>query len=164
MRRALLVTLAVAAALALPAAAGLPRGGLLAPGQSLGGVRLGETAPAVRAALGKGYGVCTDCARTTWYFTYRPYHAHGLAVEFVARRVVAIYTLWRPQGWRATNGLVLGATPLRGHDRAGRLRTIACGRYEALVSDRPGSRTAYYLYSGSLWGFGLFLAHWSPCR
>lgn len=164
MRKALVVTLLAAAALAAPAAAGLPRTGTLVPGHSLGGIRLGETARAVRAALGRRYGVCNDCARPTWYFTYRPFDAHGLAVELVNRRVVAVYTLWQPTGWRATNGLRLGATPLQVHERVGRSHTIACNGYDALVADRPGSRSAYFLYNGSLWGFGLFLPHWSPCR
>ena len=164
MRPTLLVTLMAALALATPAAAGLPRAGTLVPGHSLGGIRVGETTHGVRAALGRRFGVCTDCARPTWYFTYKPYDAHGLAVEFVHRRVVAVYTLWQPKGWHATNGLRLGATPLEVHNRAGRLRTITCDGYTALVADRPRARTAYYLYQGSLWGFGLFAAHWSPCR
>jgi len=164
MRRTLFVTLVAAFALATPAAAGLPRAGLLVPGRSLGGIRLGESARAVRAALGHWYGVCNDCARPTWYFTYKRLDAHGLAVEFEQRRVVAVYTLWKPRGWHATNGLRLGATPLAVHRRAGRLRTIACDGYDALVADRPSSRTAYFLFDGSLWGFGLFLPNWSPCR
>jgi hypothetical protein len=118
---------------------------------------------AVRAALGKKFGVCNDCARPTWYFTYKPFDAHGLAVEFVNRRVAAVYTLWQPKGWHATNGLRLGATALQVHRRTGRLRTITCTGYDALVSDGPTSRTVYYLYNGSLWGFGLFPANWSPC-
>lgn len=158
------MTFLAAAALAVPAAAGLPRAGTLVPGQSLGGIRLGESAHAVRAALGRKYGVCTGCARPTWYFTYKPFDDHGLAVEFVSRHVVALYTLWQPTGWHATNGLRLGATPLQVHKHAGRLRTIACDGYDALVADAPTSRTAYYLYNGSLWGFGLFRANWSPCR
>jgi hypothetical protein len=164
MRRALLVTSLAAVALAASAAAGLPRAGTLVPGSSLGGIRLDETQHAVRAALGRRFGVCDGCARPTWYFTYKPFDPHGLAVEFVHRRVAAVYTLWQPKGWHATNGLRLGATPLQVHDRAGPLRTIACNAYDALVADRPGSRTAYFLYQGSLWGFGLFRANWSPCR
>ena len=158
------MTLLAALALALPAAAGLPRAGTLVPGRSLGGIRLGETKHAVRAALGRRFGVCSGCARSTWYFTYKRFHPQGLAVEFVHRRVVAVYTLWEPVGWHATNGLRLGATPLQVHNRGGRLRTITCDGYSALVADRPHARTAYYVYQGSLWGFGLFAAHWSPCR
>ena len=164
MRRTLVVTLLTAAALAVPAAAGLPRVGTLVPGRSLGGIRLGSTMPAVRAALGRRLGVCNDCARPTWYFTYKPFDAHGLAVEFEHGRVVAVYTLWKPKGWRAANSLRLGATPLQVHDRAGPLRTITCSGYTALVADQLSSRTVYFLYNGSLWGFGLFLPNWSPCR
>jgi hypothetical protein len=158
------VTLLAALALATPAAAGLPPAGVLVPGRSLGGILLGETPHAVRAALGRQFGVCTGCGRTTWYFTYKRSEPQGLAVEFVHRRVSAVYTLWQPPGWRATNDLRLGATPLQVHRRAGRLHTITCNGYDALVTDRAGSRTAYFLYQGSLWGFGLFLANWSPCR
>ena len=164
MTKPVAVTLLAALALAAPSAAGLPREGVLVPGRSLGGVRLGETTHGVRTALGGRFGVCNDCARRTWYFTYKPFDAHGLAVEFEHGRVVAVYTLWKPAGWRATNGLRLGATPLRVHDRAGPLRTITCSGYTALVADQLSSRTVYFLYNGSLWGFGLFLPNWSPCR
>jgi hypothetical protein len=158
------VTLLAAAAFAVPAAASLPRAGTLVPGRSLGGIRLGDTRSEVRATLGRRFGICNDCERRTWYFTYKPFDAHGLAVEFDHQRVAAIYTLWQPKGWRATNGLRLGATPLQVHNRAGRLETITCAGYTALVADQLGSRTAYFLYNGSLWGFGLFRPNWSPCR
>ena len=158
------VTLLTALALATPAAAGLPSVGILVPGQSLGGIRLGESPHAVRAALGRRFGICNDCLRPTWYFTYKPFDAHGLAVEFVHRRVSAVYTLSQPAGWHATNGLHLGATPLQVHRRAGSLRTITCNGYDALVADTPSTRTAYDVFNGRLWAFGLFPAHWSPCR
>ncbi len=158
------MTALTAVAFAVPAAAGLPRGGTLVPGRSLGGIALGETKQAVRAALGAGFGVCNDCARPTWYFTYKRFDQHGLAVEFQGGRVAAVYTVWKPSGWHSTNGLRLGASPLQVHRRAGSLHTITCNAYEALVSDRPSSRTAYYLYNGSLWAFGLFLPNSSPCR
>jgi hypothetical protein len=164
MRKALVVTLLAAAVLAMPAEAGLPRAGTLTPGRSLGGISLGETMHGVRTALGHGFGVCIDCARTTWYFTYKRFQAQGLAVEFTHERVSAIYTLWQPRGWRSTNGLHLGATPLEVHTKAGSLRTVTCNGYDALVADRAGSRTAYFLYEGSLWGFGLFRRAESPCR
>ena len=77
----------------------------------------------------------------------------------------AVYTLSQPPGWHATNGLRLGATPLQVHHRAGALGTITCPGYTALVADTrgaPAPRTSSS--TGSLWGFGLFLANWSPCR
>ena len=164
MRRSLIATTTAALVLAASAAAGLPKPGALVPGRSLGGVRLGEPASGVRGALGRFYGVCRSCSRQTWYFTYRPFGKQGLAVELERNRVFAVYTVWRPVGWHAPHRLRLGATPLAVHRRVGTTRTIACHGYEALVRDSARARTAYYLFDGSLWGFGLFRPGAAPCR
>jgi hypothetical protein len=164
MRRSLFGTGLVVLVLAAPAAAGLPRAGALVPGRSLGGVRLGETRVAVRRALGTFYGVCRGCAHPTWYFTYRKFDRHGLAIELSGGRVSGVYTLWQPRGWHTPRGLRLGARPLQVHRHVGSLRTITCAGYDALVADSGRTRTAYYLYGGRLWGFGLFRRGADPCR
>jgi len=146
------------------AAAALPRAGTLVPGQSLGGVRLGQTAVQVRAELGSSYGVCRGCARTTWYFTYRAFDRHGLAVELTKGRVSAVYTLWQPSGWRAPHGLQLGAVEAQITVLAGILVPTPCSGYKALVRDGRTVRTVYYVVDGKLWGFGLLRAGESPCR
>src|SRR3954451_19920506 len=110
MRRSLIATAVAALFLAATAAAGLPKAGVLVPGRSLGGVRLGESPRAVRAALGTFYGTCRGCRHRTWYFTYRPFDRHGLAVEFTGRRVSGVYTLWRPSGWHATHKAGFGSS------------------------------------------------------
>jgi hypothetical protein len=149
---------------AQPAAAALPRQGTLAPGSSLGGIRLDETAGQVRAALGRSYGVCRGCAVTTWYFTYRRFDRRGLAVELAGGRVSAVYTLWQPDGWSAPRGLRLGAAQAQVTTLAGPLIPVTCSGYDALVRDARRARTAYYVLNGKLWGFGLLRAHGSPCR
>ena len=164
MRRSLLATTVIALALAVPAAAGLPQAGVLVPGRSLGGVRLGESPRAVRAALGTFYGVCRNCRRRTWYFTYGSYDRHGLAVEFAQRGVSGVYTLWRPSGWHGPHTLGFGTSVLAVHRLTGASRTIRCGAYDALVRDSGRARTAYYVFEGRLWGFGLFGRGTSPCR
>ena len=164
MRRSLFATAVTALALAGAAAAGLPKAGALVPGRSLGGIRLGESPRAVRASLGRSYGTCRGCPRSTWYFTYRPFTQRGLAVEFDRGRVSAVYTLWSPRGWHGPGGLRFGATPLTVHDRVGTLRTVGCDGYTALVRDTFQARTAYLLYAGRLWGFGLFRRGADPCR
>lgn len=164
MRPSLIGSAVVALVLAASAAASLPKGGALVPGRSLGGVRLGESAHAVRTALGTSYGVCRGCRQPTWYFTYRPFDKRGLAVELQQERVSAVYTLWRPAGWHASRGLRLGASPLAVHRLAGTFRTITCHRYDALVRDSFAARTVYYVFAGRLWGFGLFRRGASPCR
>jgi hypothetical protein len=164
MRRSLIGTALAALVLAAPAAAGLPKAGALVPGRSLGAVRLGESPGAVRATLGRFYGACRACTRRTWYFTYRPFDKHGLAVEFEGGRVSGVYTLWRPAGWHGPHGLRLGATPLDVHQTVGTLRTVTCHGYDALVRDSAAARTVYYLFAGRLWGFGLFRRGAAPCR
>lgn len=164
MRRSLVATTLIALALAAPAAAGLPQAGVLVPGRSLGGIRLGESPRAVRAALGTFYGACRGCPQRTWYFTYRPFDRHGLAVELTGGRVSGVYTLWQPAGWHAQHKLGFGSSALVVHHLAGAARPVTCTGYEALVQDSPKARTAYYLVNGRLWGFGLFRKGASPCR
>jgi hypothetical protein len=164
MRRALIATTVAALLFAATAAAGLPRAGKLVPGRSLGGIQLGESSGAVRAALGTFYGSCRGCTHRTWYFTYGPEIRRGLAVELTGGRVSGVYTLWRPAGWHAPHGLGFGSSVLVVHRLTGASRTVPCRGYEALVRDSGHARTAYYLFDGRLWGFGLFPRGASPCR
>ena len=164
MRRATICAALVALAGAAPVAAGLPRQGELVPGRSLGGIRLGETAAGVRAALGGFHGVCRGCGRTTWYFTYRPFDRHGLGVELTGGRVSAVYTLWQPAGWTAPGGIRLGVYDAQVTSATGLLVPVPCGAYRALVRDSGSARTAYYLVGGRLWAFGLFERGATPCR
>lgn len=141
----------------------LQHAGTLVPGRSLGGVSLGERAGAVRAALGP-HGVCDGCTRTTWYFTYAKFTQPGLAVELRAGRVSAVYTIWQPSGWHTRSGLRLGAVEAQVTKLAQPVTPVQCTGYTALVRDAHGTRTAYYIVDGKLWGFGLMGIGASPCR
>jgi len=145
------------------AAAAVPRPGTLVPGESLGGVRLGDTPGHVRTVLGSFYGVCRGCATRTWYFTYRPFDRKGLAVELAGGRVSAVYTLWQPSDWRTPEGLRLGADQAAVTGRQP-LIPLACVGYTAYVTDTRAARTAYYVLDGELWGFGLVERRQNPCR
>jgi hypothetical protein len=149
---------------ATAASAALPRNGSLVPGQSLGGIRLGEPAAQVRSALGGQYGLCRGCRTTTWYFTYKPFTGEGLAVELNRGRVSAVYTIWRPSGWKGPQGLRLGDPEAEVTALAGPLIPITCAGYDALTTDAPDARTAYYIVDSRLWGFGILPAHTTPCR
>ena len=145
------------------AAAALPQTGVFVPGRSLGGIRLGESKAAVRAALGS-HGVCIGCATSTWYFNYKSFNQRGLAVEFTRGEVSAVYTLWQPGGWRVAKGPELGALEAQLTASTGPLVNVVCPGYDARVADRPQARSVYYVVKGSLWGFGLLRAHANPCR
>ena len=141
-----------------------PRQGLLVPGRSLGGVTLGMTGAQVLDAWGRRHGVCRDCARTTWYFNERPFVPRGTGVELRLGRVAAAFTVWRPTGWQTNDGLVLGDVEGRITEIYGAMRRVECGGYSALLARRRGAVTAFYVYEGALWGFGLMRPDVPPCR
>jgi hypothetical protein len=149
--------------LAVALALALPQHGVLVPGRSLGGVRLGMTQAEVADAWGTSYGRCRGCKRTTWYFNYEKFHAEGAAVRFRRGRVDAVWTLWKPQGWRA-GPLTLGAPAAEITSRYGALVSVPCGSYEARVLTRGSVTTVFYVYGGKLWGFGLNPSRGSPCH
>jgi hypothetical protein len=164
MRRTALLAAVLVLIVVPRAAAALPEHGVLVPGRSLGGIRLGEPAGHVAAALGSLYGVCRGCRTTTWFFQYKRYDARGLAVELTGGRVSGLYTVYQPAGWRGPGGLELGAFEGQVVSAAGPLVTVQCSSYDVLVRDSGGTRTAYYLANGRLWAFGLFRRGASPCR
>jgi hypothetical protein len=150
-----LALLAAPEALAKP-----PLHGVLVAGQSLGGVRLGDSPATVRKRWGTFYGVCATCRVRTWYFTYRKVAPQGVAVEFRRGVVDAIYTLWQPPGWRSETGLVLGA-PI---PTLPSLRQVDCSGYKAYVRRQGRTVTVYYVLDGKLWGFALQRPDATVCR
>jgi hypothetical protein len=146
------------------AAAAPPRAGLLDPGVSLGGLRLGQTQAQVGAAWGTGYGRCRKCTTTTWYFNYRRYKPQGAAVSFRGGRVEAIFTLWAPPGWRTPSGLEIGDPSAKIANLYGPLSRTPCGEYSALVLPMRGGVNVFYVSNRKLWGFGLLNFLVNPCR
>jgi hypothetical protein len=159
----LAVALVVAAIAASSASAAPPRAGVLVPGKSLGGVSLGATAAEVRAAWGSRYGVCRGCRKPTWYFNFAAFEPQGAGVTFERGRVVAIFTLWAPPGWRTTRGLRIGDEASRAAALHRGLR-INCGTYYALTQDRRRSVTSIYVHDEKVWGFGLSRPREPVCR
>jgi hypothetical protein len=150
--------------LAAAVAASLPLHGTVVPGTSLGGVKLGDTPQHVTRTWGATFGVCRGCPRTTWYFNYRRYEPQGAAVEFRARRVVALYTLWSPSGWRTSQGLRTGDPAAQVTSVYGPLLHLECGAYEAYQLPHANAVTAFYVFGGTVWGFGIS-RRWVPvCR
>jgi hypothetical protein len=150
--------------LAVPAAAAPPGAGILVPGHSLGGIELGATRAAVERSWGRAYGMCQNCRRETWYFNYYAFEPRGAGVELERGRVVAVFTIYSPGGWRTTRGLSLGDPASRIGSFYGPLARVACRGYEALVLRRSGAVTAFYVLDDRLWGFGLSRPGLPLCR
>lgn len=150
--------------LAATVLAALPIHGTFFPGKSLGGVRLGATPAQVQRAWGTRHGVCGSCAHLTWYFNYARYQPQGAGVEFRNGRVVAVFTLWQPSGWRVPNGLRMGDPAGEIERRYGSMVRVGCGTYDAYIATQRDTSTAYYVFNKRVWGFGLNRPFVSVCR
>jgi hypothetical protein len=117
----------------------------------------------VLKAWGKRHGVCRTCGDRTWYFNYRPFTPEGAGVVFRRGRVVHVFTVWRPSGWKTPEGLVLGAPASDASRTYGSLDRRPCTGYHALL--KPGKRveSVFYVFRDKVWGFGLIPKNASPC-
>lgn len=136
-------------------AAAPPAQGVLAPGNSLGGIRLGDTPATVRTRWGRAYTRCAICPRPTWLFALRRGSAAGAAVSFRDGHVSAVFTIGVPRGWRTTRGLTLGDPADRVQRMYGVLPWSRCIGYGALSIRRPGAVSSIYTYGESVYGFAL---------
>jgi hypothetical protein len=161
--RALLVASA-ALCITANAAAAPPSAGLVAPGESLGGLSLGVTRAHVRATWGSRHGVCRDCSEQTWYFNLRRWEPQGTGVAFRRGRVVALFTMWSPQGWHTDRGLRIGDPAARIAGLYGPLLRVNCGTYAVLTLRRGRTKTSFYVVDEQVWGFGLSRLGERACR
>ena len=158
--------LVLAACLALavaPAAFAPPKPGVFVPGESLGGVRLGMSQDEVLAAWGEPHGVCKDCEAPTWYFNYKPFDPQGAGAIFDKGQVVQAFTVWRPIGWKTSDGLFLAAHASDVARTYGSLDKRQCTGYEALLLPEKKATSVFYVFRDKVWGFGLMEPEASPC-
>ncbi len=115
----------------------LPARGVLHPGKSLAGVRLGDTKQRVVQLWGKNYRVCPQstrmCGELTWYYIYPKGEPLGVAVRFKKGRVVTIFTLGSPSGWRTAQGLLMGQQVEKARSIYGPMRWTVCIGYGAII-------------------------------
>jgi hypothetical protein len=139
-----------------------PVNGILVRGKSLGGVRLGESASAVRARWGSDYTVLSDLP-TTWLYMSPTGEPFGAAVSFRHRVVTAVFTIGGID-WRTSSGLRVGQLVSRFNDPGPATTQTACIGYGA-VSTRSGSAVTSILMQGqSIYGFALTRPYESICR
>ena len=142
----------------------IPRRGVLVPGESLAGVRLGDTAASVEARLGTRFRVCRSCSERTWYYAQPAGEPLGLGVSFRRGLVGAVFTLGAPAGWRTSEGLALGDAVARVHELYGAVSWRECVGYVALTMRRGGVVTSIYTTGESVYGFALTRTGETVCR
>ena len=159
-----LVVAAAALVLAANGAAAPPPAGIVVPGKRIGGLSLGATPAEVRAAWGSRFGVCRDCRAPTWYFNLRKFYPQGAGVTFRRGRVVALFTVWSPPGWRTNRGLRIDDPAARIAGLYGPLLRVNCGTYAAMTLRSGRTTTSFYVVDERVWGFGLSRPGQRVCR
>jgi hypothetical protein len=154
---AVLVPQAMATAGAGDATARFPARGVLEPGKSLAGVHLGDTMARVRQLWGQTYKVCQErqCTDPTWYFIYPQGEPLGASVRFKNGRVVTIFTLGSPKGWRTSEGLMIGEQVNRINQLYGKLTWNVCIGYGAMTMRTNTAVTSIYTTGEAVYGFAL---------
>jgi hypothetical protein len=162
--------LAVLAALSLTVAApawaarsaqSFPTTGVLTPGVSLAGVKIGFTTSQVIQHWGRNYSVCarSQCGRsgTVWYYVYQRGEPLGAAVRFDKNgKVTAVFTLGSPTGWRTADGLLIGQGVSDAQRMYGsNLSWSVCIGYGAMSMRNGSTVTSIYTYGETVYGFAL---------
>jgi hypothetical protein len=162
----LLAVVAVSLTLAAPVWAGrstqsFPTTGVLTPGVSLAGVKLGFTTSQVIQRWGRNYSVCpsSQCGNSgpVWYFVYQRGEPLGAAVRFdKTGKVTAVFTLGSPTGWRTADGLLVGQGVSDAQRMYGaNLTWSVCTGYGAMSMRNAGTVTSIYTYGETVYGFAL---------
>ena len=152
------------AAVLTAALLGVPHNGIVVPGKSFAGLRLGVTSAQITAAWGPRHGRCRSCPRPTWYFTYKAFEPQGAGVSFRSGAAESFFTVWSPPGWHTDRGLKVGDPEPRITRLYGVLPRAECGTYSALVLHGARVDTQFYVYQQKVWGFGLSRAGAPPCH
>lgn len=144
--------------------AALPKQGVLVSNQSLAGIRLGDSRATVRKLWGGRFTRCAGCTPETWFYFYPPpADPVGAAVEFQNGKVVAVFTLGSPAGWRTSTGIKVGQ--ILGFPRASDPQWTSCNGYSAKPATRSGTAVASILTQGAaVYGFALTRPSVSPCH
>jgi hypothetical protein len=135
----------------------LPAQGVLTPGKSLAGVKLGDSMQRVRNIWGKNYKVCRgkQCPYPTWYYIYPKGEPLGASVRFRNGKVVTIFTLGSPTGWRTSEGLLIGEQIDRIAALYGKLTWSVCIGYGAMSMRTSQAVTSIYTTGEAVYGFAL---------
>jgi hypothetical protein len=132
-----------------------PVRGVLTPGVSLAGVRIGDSVASVKHKWGTSYRVCPGCKDATWYYIYAHGEPLGAAVKFRSAHVVAVFTLGSPTGWHTTEGLLMGEEIGKAAALYGPLGWKGCIGYGAMTMRKGDVVTSIYTTGEAVYGFAI---------
>ena len=171
MKRVAFVTAFAFASLATAASVGqarsaahFPTRGIIVPGVSFAGIKLGDTEQRVRSVWGNNFKTCDYCADTTWLYVYRGAEPLGAAARFRKNKLVAVFSLGSPAGWKTDKGLFMGDPIANVYTYYGQTGTTRCIGFDALTVRIGTSTTAFYSAAGVVYGFALIAPGLSVCQ
>ena len=168
-----MVALVLTAALALFSHSGthaarlaghLPIRGVVIPGVSLAGVKIGDTEQRVRRLWGGNYVTCKYCSDPTWLYEYQNGEPLGAAARFQKGKVVAVFSLGSPSGWRTNKGLYIGDPISSVYQYFPNTGTTRCIGFDAITSRTGKVVTAVYSSAGVVYGFALVTPWMTVCQ
>jgi hypothetical protein len=164
-----MVALVLSVALALMPQSGAARGhlpahGLVVPGLSFAGIRIGDSMQRVRMVWGTDYQLCKYCVDPTWLYEYRGAEPLGAAVRFEHGKVVAAFSLGSPTGWRTTDGLYMGDPIADVYVHYKNTGTTRCIGFDAVTARTGRVITAFYSAAGVIYGFAIVLPSMTVCQ
>ncbi len=160
-KRFVVAVFLIAAVAAVPTAGArqagaFPTRGIFVAGTSLAGIKLGDTQAAVKAKLGPRYEVFDQSKDVVWLYEYQGGEPLGMGVRFDKNlKVVALFTLGTPVGWKTDKGLKLFdpiSNVYQYYDTANESRCIG---YDALTMPGKKFTSAFYSAAGIVYGFAL---------
>ena len=142
----------------------LPMRGVVIPGVSLAGIRIGDTEQHVRQVWGSSFVTCKYCSDPTWLYEYESGEPLGTAARFQKGRVVAVFTLGSPAGWRTNRGLYIGAPISNAYEFLQSTGTTRCIGFDAITMRQGNVVTAIYSSAGVVYGFALVTPAMTVCQ
>jgi hypothetical protein len=142
----------------------LPMRGVVIPGISLAGVKVGDTQKRVRRVWGTNFVTCKYCTDPTWLFEYQTGEPLGAAARFQNGRVVAVFSLGSPAGWHTNKGLYIGDPISNVYQFFPRTGTTRCIGFDAITMRHGNVVTAIYSSAGVVYGFALVTPAMTVCQ
>ena len=142
----------------------LPVKGLIVPGISFAGLKIGYTQQQVRSLWGSNFVECKYCTDVTWLYEYRGSEPLGAAVRFQKNKVVAMFSLGSPAGWHTDKGLFMGDPIANVYQFFPSTGTTRCIGFDAVTARTGKVVTAFYSAAGVIYGFAIVIPTMTVCQ